>query len=158
MATVSIPYLFQRQGDVFGAFVTELNNLVQAGVLNAQSTGKVHKVLFDLDTQSITLQHAKKNQIDIHDTSELFVPADLSAIVSEIFLPDDIEIRNFYVGKDDEFVGITKKIWFFIGIDGTVQDVTIVIADVIKNQTYSLITNPFTAQLLVYNGIKKPGI
>lgn len=157
MATVAIPSFLRRNTAAWDEFTTQLNALVQVGSFDAMSDGKLRRVLFDFDNDQVALQVTNKPDADPQDANTPFVTEQSALADTAITWPVALEMRNFFIGKEDEIPGgSTKKVWFFIGPDGTVQDVTLVIFDSEQDRTMTLFTNPFTAQLTVYDGIKKP--
>jgi hypothetical protein len=159
MAALFVPTFFQRRSEsVMQTFVTDLNALMQVGVLDAMRTGLLHRVKFDLEKSQVMLEAAQNADVDPMSPSAPFAPVFSAAAQTVIELPDALDIRKFFIGKADELAGgfKNKKVWLFIGPDGSVQDVTIVITDTENEQTVSLMTNPFSGQLVMYEGLQKP--
>lgn len=157
MATLVVPRFFQRTKPVGEVFITDLNTLLQHAILDAMSDGRLHRIRFDFERDRVVLEAAKRLDADPADMSEQFVPVESPYVVTYLEWPNVLEMKHFFIGKVDEmFGGTTKEVWFFVGNDGTVQDVTLVIRDDERDKTVSLVTNPFTAQLTVYDGIRKP--
>lgn len=159
MAALFVPTFFRRSSEsATQTFVTDLNALMQVGVLEAMRTGLLHRVKFDLEKSHVMLEAAQHADVDPQSISAPFVPVFSAAAQTVIPLPDALDIRKFFIGKTDELAGglKNKKVWLFIGPDGSVQDVTMVIADTENEQTVSLMTNPFSGQLVMYEGVQKP--
>lgn len=157
MATVLIPQFLYRKTAAWDSFATGLNSLVQTGSYNAMSDGALRRVLFDFEQDKIMLQVTTKPGVSAQEAGSSFNTEQSALAETVVPWPISFEMRHFFIGKDDEVAGSrNKKVWFFIGPDGTVQDVTLVIFDSEDERIRTLITNPFTAQLTVYDGIQKP--
>lgn len=158
MATIFVPTFFRRgSASVMQTFVTDLNAMVQVGVTEAQRTGLLHRVKFDLEKSQVMLEAAQKPDVDPTSTNTAFNPVFSAVAQTVIPFVDELTLRHFFIGKTDELGGgfKNKKVWFFIGPDGSVQDVTLVISGQ-QNETITLMTNPFSGQLVVYEGSQKP--
>lgn len=159
MATLFVPTFFQRRSEpALQKFTTDLNALLQVGVLEAMRTGVVHRVRFDLEKEKVDLEVAQGDNADPTGSTATYAPVFSAAAQTVIAIPDDVDIRKFFIGKEDELSGglKSKKVWFFIGPDGAVQDVSLVVNDVELNETVTLMTNPFSGQLVMYEGFQKP--
>lgn len=163
MTAMIIPRLFQQPVSPLEAFATELSALVQAGVVEAVRTGHVHRVMFDFNAGKVMLEVARKKDSDPTAAGAAFDPTFSAIAATSIALPVDDRnvpptiVRHFFLDKEDLLTGgKSKTAWFFIGPDGTVQDVSIVLQDAESDYTVSLVTNPFTGSLVMYDGIKKP--
>lgn len=159
MTTLFVPSFFRRSAESdIQTFVTDLNALMQVGVLDAMRTGLLHRVKFDLEKSQVMLEAAQNADVDPTSATAPFAPVFSAITQTVISLPDALDIRKFFIGKTDELAGgfKNKRVWLFIGPDGSVQDVTIVITDTEREQTVSLMTNPFSGQLVMYEGIQKP--
>jgi prepilin-type N-terminal cleavage/methylation domain-containing protein len=157
MATIVVPRLFYRPAKPpLDTFVYELNRLLQASILEAIRTELLHRLFFDFKKNQVFLEVASKKNVDPQAPATLYHRVGSLAVPTEIVIPENLIFRHFYIGAIDEMVGLGKgTIHFFIGPDGAVQEVTIVIADE-NNNTITLMTNPFSGQLVLYEGIKKP--
>ena len=151
MTTIVVPRLFYRSvATPLDTFAVGLNALIQAGVLEAIRTDRLHRVFFDFEKKKVTLEAAQKKDADPLSTTTQFAP--VSSVATVLNIPEDLDFRHFYIGTVDEMGGArVTAIHFFIGPDGSVQDVTIEIKDVEQDTTITLMTNPFSGQLVMYD-------
>lgn len=158
MATLVVPKLFERTTSPTEIFIEELSALVQTGSLEALIHGKNYRVLFDFENNvvlEVSTENSEKDAGKLH-----YTPVFLPQVKTDITIPsnDEIEFKHFFIENKDELSGglTTKKTWFFINAHGMVQQVTIVLVDKKTGRTVSLVSNPFSGQLVEYEGIKKP--
>lgn len=156
------PVLFRpRPGEQREKFVDELSRVVADGFLGALESGMLHRVVFDLVAREVRVEQST-GKTDIQGTMK-FEPA-LGSVA--LVLPDNLQIKNFYVNRHDELVQAagaeTKKIWFYITPGGTGQEVTINMLDMNaldaqgKPAQLSIVLNPFSMQLMTYGTFQKP--
>ena len=158
MAAFIIPRLFQRPTVLpLDAFVTELSALVQAGVVEAISSGHAQRVMFDFDKAVVKLETLQKKGGDPSESAASFKPTISAAANTEIMIPDSIKFRQFFVGNEELLAGArSKTAWFFINAEGVLQEVTLVISDTERDYTVTLQTNPFMGNLVMYEGVRRP--
>lgn len=116
--------LLRRKGNDIEAFVSQLNSLIEYGRLQAQSAQKTHRVLFDLQKNSVNLEveSPAKNPGSQPD----YNPIQSSYLASHFDIPSTIELRRLVIDGKDELSGAkTNKAWFFIAPNGSAQDVVI---------------------------------
>jgi hypothetical protein len=159
MATLVVPRLFQRTSSPAQTFFEELSALVQAGALGALANGKSYRVTFDFKTKNnVVLETSSQNSKSAVDAQ--YSPVYLPQAKTDIAIPDedDMAFKHFFIEQKDELSGglSTKRIWFYINAEGMVQEVTIVLEDKRTGATVSLVSNPFSGQLVEYEGVKKP--
>ena len=116
-----VPLLRRKSNDI-ETFVTHLNALVEYGRLQAQSSQKTHRILFDFQKNHLLLQveSPSKNPGSQPD----YLPLESSYLASQFDIPSTIEIRKLIIEGKDELAGAkTNKVWFFIAPNGSAQDV-----------------------------------
>ena len=157
MATFIVPPFFRQAAPPIDTFASELNNLIRTGILDAIETDRVHRIYFDFVKTRISLETATKKVADADLKSARYVAVQSVAAPTVVDLPEDDVLRvvHFYIGATEERMPL-NFIYFFIGADGTVQDVTIVLLDVETKLTKTLMINPFSGQLVIYEGSRKP--
>jgi len=160
MATLVVPKLFQRTTSPMQTFVEELNNLVRAGSFEALTNGQAYRVTFDFKgNRNVVLETSSQQDAQKNAQEIKYFPVSLPQAKTDIEIPDDeeIEFKHLFIENKDELSGglTTKKTWFYINAEGMVQEVTIVLADKKTGVTVSLVSNPFSGQLVEYEGIKK---
>lgn len=140
-------------------FIAILNSLVQFGWQNALTTGKVNRVVFDIDNDKIHLEQQSTNKSEYEQ-----VPTDyLSTLLR---WPNNLEIQQFFIGHNDELSSLrgSKKraVWFFIAPDGITQEVIINIVDHNERdqqdepKQFGIVLNPFSAQFSTYDTFQSP--
>jgi prepilin-type N-terminal cleavage/methylation domain-containing protein len=139
-------------------FFTRLNSLVQFAWNNALTSNKVHKVVFDLDSNQVYLEE--------QENSGSYKPVTGAYINPIIEWPENLEIQQAFIEHNqDELAGlgqVKRKVWFFIMPDGIAQAVTINGLDYATLETqgkatqFSLVLNPFSAQFTSYDSFQQP--
>jgi hypothetical protein len=160
MTSFVIPRLFTNQvGLTKKRFFSELSTLISDTAFQAIVTKKVHQVFFDIKQHQIIVkqhnptsdQKKKKDQFEA-------VPKDL--FKSQILLPEEFTIRNFFIEKNDEVTSgrTTDTTWFYIMTDGSSQPVIINIDDYSDEQEakFSITINPFYSQATLHDIFQKP--
>lgn len=157
MATFIVPPFFRQPEPPIETFAYALNSLIRTGILDAIETERVHRIYFDFKKEKVTLETATKQNVDANATTATYLPVTAVASNTVIDLParDVLQFSQFYIGSVEER-GKLDYIYFFIGADGSVQDVTIIVTDLEHKITKTLMINPFSGQLVLYDGIKKP--
>lgn len=165
MAAVTIPYL---RGDdpelVRNQFVEELNTFSSLVWYNAIVTGKVHKVVIDLQESQMFAEIQTDEKTGQGDPKYEPMQIDYS---NSLFNWDNrkFEIKDIYVNNKSALFsgdGNSDKVWFFIMPDGLSQSVKINFYDVAEGKDfgessdYSLVLNPFSVQFKIYETFQKP--
>lgn len=156
MAAFVLPRLFKRPAALpLDTFAVELNALVQAGVMEAMESGLVQRVFFDFDKSMVKLETFPHKNGDPTASGASFQPTTSAISATEIYIPDEVKIRKFFVG-DKELLGgdRSKTAWFFIAADGKTQEVTLVMTDTERDYSITLQTNPFAGNLVMYEGVR----
>lgn len=147
-------------------FITQLNDLVQFAWQNALKTRKLHRIFFDFDKRTISVEQRIIDGQKI-DKKEKYQVVTQAYLETSIIVPETINIINFFVENfGDEMrrlsEGKTDSAWFFVIPDGVVQEVTInlvdhydILSDGMPRQV-GLVMNPFSAQFKVYDEFKSP--
>lgn len=160
MATLVVPRLFERRTSPMETFIEELQNLVQAGSFEALTTGRAHRVTFDFSgNRNVILEISPQKNSQKNADALNYVPVSLTQTKTNIEIPseDDVEFQHLFIENKDELSGglTTKKTWFYINAEGMVQEVAVVLADKKTGAAASLVSNPFSGQLVKYEGVKK---
>ncbi len=159
MATLVVPRFggrtYRAERD---KFVNKFNTMVQLAYQNALSTGKLHRVLIDIDKKKIKLEiESGKDSQNNYQFATINIPY----VKSELNF-EDFEIINLYLKKDDKLTGRarTREAWFFISPGGMAQEVTLNIRYLKNpeniNTDFALVLNPFTVQFKTYDEFQKP--
>jgi prepilin-type N-terminal cleavage/methylation domain-containing protein len=150
MATIFVPNLQifkKRQADK--EFIASLNYISKLASDNATNTGKLHRVVFDLDNAKIFVEQQEDDN---------FVKSE-SANLTNAGTFEGIEIVNIFINGIDEMQlksGESKKntVWYFVVPNGLTQEV-IINYDVGQAQK-NLVIDPFSARFKGGNGYKIP--
>lgn len=163
LATIVVPNL-QRQRVVQErrAFIDKLQALTQLAWRQALTTGKVHRLSFDIKKRSISLAVAT-NKNDAKGNSQ-FESARGYQLHTTITWPTSLDIKNFFIEGVDEmsrYMGkATEETWFYLFPEGMSQAVIINIAEEVDRQggrrEIGLVLNPFSGQFKEYDKFQKP--
>lgn len=160
MTSFVIPRMFtNRSGMTKKRFFSDFSTLIADTVFQSILSKKVHQIFFDFDHHKIIVkQHNPK--IDEKKKEAQFENVPSNTFNSQIALPQDFRIRNFFIEKNDEIKPGSKTLdaWFYIMPDGTSQAVTINIDDDSDGQEskFSIVINPFYSQATLYDAFQKP--
>lgn len=141
-------------------FVSSVSALINLTWQNALTTGKTHRVYFDLKQGRIVAQ------IEL-PTTEKADESSYAAVVNDYYAtsltwPATYTLKQFYVDGKDQLKLITGKaeeIWFYIVPDGRAQATIMNISiqqDTGTDQELSMVVNPYTVQLKQYDMFQKP--
>ena len=151
MATIVVPNLWRQTPDQEReAFVAKLNAFTGLVWYNALVTGKLHKILIDLNAGKLFAE-VQTDQITAQGEIK-FAPMELDYQASELVLEPRFRLREIYINGRNTMDGSNDKFWFYISSDGLAQPVTLNFADqqVVpsseNSNIYSLVLNPFSAQ------------
>ena len=143
-------------------FISRINALVQVAWQDAVATRKLHRVVFDLKKNNMSLETQTNKKAATGDPVFESMRTRYLNTVYE-WPADTFEFKNFYIGKRDEIQLTLKetgkgKIWFFITPEGLAQDVIMNIVDTKEQKLieFSLVLNPFSAQFKEYDTFQKP--
>ncbi len=142
--------LLQRRSDDINVFVSRLNALTEFGRLQAQSTQKTHRVLFDLQKNRVGLESETPSKNP--GSQPEYKSVQSSYLATYFDIPSTIELRRFLIDGKDELTGLkTNKVWFFIAPDGSSQDIVLDVglADQETHQIFEL--SPFKVQFKAPN-------
>lgn len=144
------------------AFVAQLNRLVGFAWQNALRSGKTQAVDFDFKTNKITVEQStgQKDEKGLPITK----PVTRDYRATAIKIPDQFEIRNFFIDGDDEVERFRSGIsgaFFYITPEGLAQSVVINFVDkkgkrAGRSQPIGLVLNPFSAQFKAYGRFQEP--
>ncbi|RTL07488.1 hypothetical protein EKK58_01930 [Candidatus Dependentiae bacterium] len=142
-------------------FLSALDTLVQTGWQQALATRAVHKVLFDLNTNTISLEKATE-VVDAKGNAQ-YAKAKGNGLSTQCLIPFSIEIKQFFIEGFDEIARYTgnknaAKIWFFIMPDGFCQHVVINMIDTSAKEIkqIGLVLNPLNGRFYAYDEFQKP--
>ncbi len=158
MAIIVPTFYGRRERSHIGAFVTQLNSLVQGAWRNALTTHQLQRITFNfVDDKIVLMQAAGKNATGDKDE---FKPVRGLLTPTEVAVPEHYSFANFYIeGRDEMALGKRKDAYFFIMPDGTAQQVVINIkvqGEDVEARRVGLVLNPFTAQFEWHDEFEKP--
>lgn len=163
IGAISIPNLrYLMPGYKRKEFVTHVSGLVQLGWQNALVSQKLHRLFFDLKTRTMRLEIETRKP---ENTQEFFEPVKLVNVSAQYQWPDTIEIKQFFIDGNNVMGAAGFKaetMWFYIVPEGMVQEVIINLVDTKERDaekkpfSFSLVVNPFTANLKMHEGFSKP--
>ena len=147
------------------SFIARLNTLVQFGWRQALITHKVHRVNVDVGKKTITLTVAQSPDEKDRSGQAAFKPIPHSVQETSCEIPDQINIKQFFIEGSDMMAKFTKSktssVWFYIIPEGMVQNVVINFNDIKdlrdnKPRPVGLVLNPFSALFKSYDTFQKP--
>lgn len=152
MATVVVPNLWRHTPEQErDSFVAKLNSFTGLVWYNALVTGRLHKILIDLNTGRL-LAEVQTDQLTSQGDLK-FAPMELDYQASELMLDPRFKLREIYINGRNALDGSNDKFWFYISSDGLAQAVMLNFIDQQSNTSedsnkniYSLVLNPFSAQ------------
>jgi len=161
LATVVIPNLTtSKPKEEREKFISRLNSLVGFAWQNAIVARKTQKVEFNFDKKLVTVFQA--GPTDKYG-KVIWEPVKRAYIKTVIKIPDQLELKNFYIEGEDKVakLGALQSVWFAISAGGISQEVVINFLDNKdkigrKKRPVGLVINPFSAQFEVYNEFAKP--
>ena len=143
--------------------VAEIQTLFGYAWQHALTTGKVHRLFFDFNKRTITIQMTE-DTVDAKG-DPLFVTVKEAYAKTIYQWPGNIIIKQFFIEGTDELNQLGKKtetVWCFIVPDGMAQPVIMNAIDTAqkdatgKDLQIGLVLNPFTARLKEYETFQKP--
>lgn len=156
---VIVTPVFRTPGYQREQFVTQVNALMQVAWQNAIVNNKNQKVIFDIEKNTISIEQAtdKKTAKD----EIVYEPIKSQHFVSTYEWPEEFEIRNFYLGKEDQMqIGVTevgkKRVWLFVIPNGMAQPIVINIVNNKDDSQFGLVLNPFSVQFTQYDSFQRP--
>ena len=160
MTSFVIPKLFtSRPGMTKKRFFSEFSTLLANTQFQAILNKKVHQVFFDFNHHQIIIKQYNP-QINEKNKHSQFEPVPKNLFDSQIKLPQDFIIRNFFIEKTDEIKSGIKidDAWFYIMPDGSSQPVIINIDDDSDGleAKFSISINPFYSQATLHDIFQKP--
>jgi len=158
MATIVVPNILQQApGYKRKQFFTELNALMAITWEHALSTNQLHRVMFDFDTRTITIEVETKQDEKGKTTFKNVSGAYRKTIYT---WAENLEVREFFIEGLNEMKSGKKvdKMWIFVTPEGLAQDVIINIVDVVgqKEIPIGLVLNPFIVQFKKYDTFQRP--
>lgn len=160
LASFAIPTFITKQRDyVKKQFITEFTTLMQNALYESILTKKIHQIYFDIDHRHIMLK-VKDESVQADNKHKKF--KSVYPTSSDIIIPENLNIKNFFINNEDEFAAHKKthEVWFYIMPDGTSQSVIINLEyfDTNNNNTkqFSLFINCFYSQVYQYDTFQKP--
>ena len=146
-------------------FVAQLNEFMAFAWYNGVTTGKVQKIVFDLEKNSIRLEQQKMKE-EKPSQETVYELVTRAYTQTELEWPKQYQVKNFFIEGSDEVArygsGRTlKSAYFFLVPDGLTQDVVINAIDMNdrtgtrKGKQFSLVLNPFTAHFKEYDSFQQ---
>ena len=144
-------------------FIAQCNALMLFAWQQALLTRSVCKVDWNLKARKVSLLLQKEGERD-KSGHPLFVAMQTAYTKTTISIPEQIEIKQFFIEGFDEMTRSASKetaeMWYFIVPDGLAQAVTINFVDtknVFENKPrqMSMVLNPFSAQFAVFDAFQK---
>ena len=162
LAGVGIPALQNRlPGFKRNEFIARFNAMLNFAWQQALADQKTHQLLLDLNKHSIRIE-AETEQKG-RDGKPIFKPITATYFDTEYQWPDNIQFKQFFVDGTDMMRGIkAEEMWFYVVPDGLVQAVIINLIDTSDEDArgeplqFSLVVNPFTAQVTAHDTFQKP--
>lgn len=161
MASIVVPNLQVLQSDYAKKeFISELETLVSLTWQNALTTGKVHRVYFDLKRHKIVAQ-IEVPENEKPDQSK-YAPVVNNYYATSATWPEEITLQQFFVDGQDQLKlirGKAEEIWFYIMPDGIAQPTIINctrLRDDGTTEQIGLVINPFTLRITPYDTFATP--
>lgn len=128
-------------------FAENLNRALAVAYSNAVLSGRVHRVYFDLQKKSMSVDeaHSERDSFGALKFSPL-----RTALIKRNVPIDGVTIRTFFIGGKDELKqGADKDVWLLVTPQGYAQDVRIGMVRDATGQNIEMTINPFlcTAQV-----------
>lgn len=162
LAGIGVPALQNRlPGFKRNEFITEFNALINFAWQQSLATHKTHQINIDINKRlmAIKVETDQKSR----DGQSLFKALSDTQLPSDYIWPENIQFKQFFVDGKDMMRGIqTEEMWFFVVPDGMVQPVIMNLIDTADEDArgepvqFSLVVNPFTAQVKTYDTFQKP--
>lgn len=135
-------------------FIANLQTIFSLTRQHALATNKAHRVFFDFKKRTI--------QVEYEDTiskegQPIFKPVQGTYQKYSLQWPETVEIKQFYIQGQDEMARAGREVltgWVYIVPQGYAQDLIINMMD--GSKQISLVLNPFTMRLKVYDSFQKP--
>lgn len=139
-------------------FVDHMRTLLSIAWQRALSTGKLHRVYFELEKRVMMVEMQTN---EVHEEKELFAPVTRAYDETQFSWPKTITFKEFFIQGTDRLHksgSRTTAIWFYVVPDGMVQEVIMNIEEMVGESRVplSLVVNPFNAQLTTYDTFQKP--
>jgi prepilin-type N-terminal cleavage/methylation domain-containing protein len=144
-------------------FVAELNGLVGLGWQQALMTNTIHRVTFDFEKHQVSLQAdneaGSEGKKGFQEVKSVYVASDIK-------LPEDYEVKQFFIEGSDEVARKRGKsiqlAYNFIVPEGLMQSAVINAID--KNDLdekgravrFGLVIHPFSGQCTYHDSFQKP--
>lgn len=150
LATIAVPTLHQRmQRNYRQTLVENLNRLAALAWQQALSTHTLHRLLFNLDTRTVSLEH-DTGSLDAQGQQK-FKPVLGTFTTTTYTWHENIEVRKFFIEGINELTGAGKKVvsmWIYITPEGLAQDASIQAVEHKQHQEipFSVTLNPFSVQ------------
>ncbi len=164
IAGIVAPNLFRRRSSYARQELSDkLTGLVELAYLEGSSSGKLHRVFFDIPRKLVRLERETTRK---HAGQTVYEPAKSSYLKTSFDWPEHFDIKNFYIKARDEMAAgpgaTTNTVWFYVAPDGVAQEVIININDTNEltaqgnPYAFSLVLNPFTLRFTLYDEFQKP--
>jgi len=146
-------------------FVAQLNEFMSFAWYNGVTTGKIQKIIFDFEKDTIRLEQ-QKMQEERPSQETVYELVTRAYTQTTINWPKKYLVKNFFIEGFDEAARYgsgrkMKSAYFFLVPDGLTQDIVINVIDMNdrtgarKGKQFSLVLNPFTAHFKEYNDFQQ---
>ncbi len=162
LGAIVVPNLMRRSPDYQRKqFVTKLNTLTQFAWQHAITSGKLHRMFFNIRKRQIIIEQATDEK-DAKGEA-IFKPLKNAYVRSEYVWPKQLHLQSMYIdGKDLlQMFDTAYEGWFYIVPSGLTQDVILNFEDrkdrlAGRPRQLGLVINPFNAQFKSYDTFAKP--
>lgn len=144
-------------------FINKLSALTQFGWQQALITHTAHRLYFNFDKHTITLQVATDKKDS--DGEPVCLTVKPLYVQTQITIPEQVRVQQFILEGFDEMSRFTGKstgqVWFYIMPEGLTQAVIINMVDTQDTlakkapRPIGLVLNPFSARFGVYDTFQK---
>ena len=126
LAATATRFLFRSPVDRRQTFVTQLNSLVRDAWLDTLKNSTMHRVVFNFDKRTVTVEKARNRGPVAIPAAESFVPVKQRTVR----IPPLVDMRGFVIeGKDLMGGEKTVEAYFLIDHAGAFQDVKLVLGE-----------------------------
>lgn len=162
LGALVVPNIFRvKPGAVQKEFLSSLDSLIQQTVARSVVEQKVHQIYFDIKQEFVQMRQKDPKSIELK-THKQFTQVKDSQYTTQIPLPKDFKIKNFFINGIDEVnhAAQLEDVLFYSMPDGTSQPVVVNITheheDAAQDSSFSFVINPFYARMSVYEAFQAP--
>lgn len=154
LASFAMPRLGLFTPSPCDEFATHFNRLLRFAYVRALTTGKLHRIFFRVQQNTMQLEVEKSmNSMG----KRIFEPVGVASATTQYTWNPLVEIRNFFIKKIDENARSSlKEAWLYVFPAGLTQEVIINIEDSQRHTIRGLVINPFSSQCVIHGTLQKP--